>query len=48
MTRFDRSGDEMPVLFRAYAYLRAKFVPNACKMHAKPVPNSCKIRAKLV
>ena len=45
VTRFDRSGDEMPVLFRAHACLRAKLVPNLCKTHAKThaklMQNSC-------
>ena len=56
--RSDRSGNEMPVLFRAHACLRAKtcakLVQNACKTRAKLlctrklVQNSCQIRAKLV
>ncbi len=56
--RSDRSGNEMPVLFRAHACLRAKtcakLVQNACKTRAKLlctrklVQNSCKTRAKLV
>ena len=52
--RSDRSGNEMPVLFRAHACLRAKLVQNSCKTHAKLVPNSfaransCKTRAKLM
>ena len=46
--RSDRSGDEIPLLFRIHACLRAKLVPNSCKTRAKRIQNSCKMHGKLV